>query len=94
MSLPLLYDAVVQFAAPKELVIVFTSDGAREVTDERFAAFDHASGARLSKVPTEHGLRIEGYVCEDPGEPLVSMWAVAVLVHEHFGYIEVDVHLP
>ncbi|MDB5189590.1 MAG: hypothetical protein JWL82_547, partial [Parcubacteria group bacterium] len=40
-----------------------------------------------------HGLRIEGYVCEDSRDPLLSMWALVGLVHIHFG-VTTDLVFP
>jgi len=88
------YDAIVRLSPPEALTLTFTPAGAKEVTETRFAAFDMACGNQIRRVPREHGeLLIEGYLCADPEEPLMSMWALAQLAHEHFG-IDVEVHAP
>lgn len=94
MSL-ILFDAIVRHDTFRGLSLIFTPDGAKSVTDERFERFDVACGQRrLLRSARQHGeLAIEGYVCEDPKDPLVSMWALAKLAHEHFG-VNVDIIPP
>jgi hypothetical protein len=93
MSL-ILYDAIVRHDPSTGLSLLFTPDGAKAVTEERFERFDTACGQRIRRIPADHGeLVIEGYVCEDPSEPLMSMWALAKLANEHF-QVNVDVIAP
>jgi hypothetical protein len=79
-----LYDAIVRMDH-SGLYIVFTPDGEKTVTDERYEAFDTACGQKIRKGVERHALTIRGYQCADRSDPLTSMWALAELVKEHFG---------
>lgn len=85
MTQLILYDALVRHDPTLGLSVTFTLDGEKMVTDERYDAFDTASGQKITRERGEHALMITGYQCTDPKDPLVSMWALAELTKEHFG---------
>lgn len=87
-----LYDALIRYDPVRGIYAVLTPDGAKAVSDpKRYDRFDIACcNQRIRKEETENGVTIEGYVCLNMLDPLMSMWGLAELMHKHFG-INVDV---